>query len=246
MKTSKVISTVSYNSKEFLTNFLTELFNNGNIQFWCAIYHLGEWDEDKQRDDKNHFHVYIEPNERIDTTQLQKMSCEFIEGYTKPLKCMDFRLSELDDWVWYELHDEAYLRTKFETKQYHYSREDFFTSEFLEEDLELRLDRALHSGKISELLKKRKMLDDYSANELAYMGYVAPKEAYYMRTYEDMVRRGALERKNNSTNTTKKNKELSNNCKQIVYKEQDIFIQERLDNLCEDFVDKARRKGYIQ
>ena len=48
MKTTKPISTISYNTPEFLENKLNELLANGLISFFAYILHEPEEDETKR------------------------------------------------------------------------------------------------------------------------------------------------------------------------------------------------------
>ena len=67
MRTSKPIATIAYNTVDFLEQKLAELLRNHKIQDYFFIYHIAEEDEKK-----DHIHLYIEPNTRIDTMDLQE------------------------------------------------------------------------------------------------------------------------------------------------------------------------------
>lgn len=125
MNTSKAISTISYNSADFLKRRLSEYKNAGILSFWAAIPHLGEDDEAGK---KEHFHIYAEPSKRLQTDSL-----DFIEpdkdNPDKPLKCISWRSSVFSDWYLYVLHDQTYLCQKGLTKKYHYVHSDFITSD---------------------------------------------------------------------------------------------------------------------
>ena len=121
MRTSCPISTISYNTKDFLTNQLNQL----NIEFWCAISHFPEKDESKK-----HYHVYIEPAKQMDTDSIRKALEEFTPENDKPLGCMPFRKSKFDDAILYFLHDKEYLASKFLVREYHYELTDFITNSF--------------------------------------------------------------------------------------------------------------------
>lgn len=70
MRTSKPISTISYNSPEFLTLKLNEWMKKGLVAYWCFILHKGETLDDGTVE-KDHIHVFIEPNKTVDTLSLQ-------------------------------------------------------------------------------------------------------------------------------------------------------------------------------
>lgn len=126
MKTTKAISTISFNSKEYLTGTLERLTKKHIITFWAYILHYGEDDEGGK---KNHFHVYIEPSSSIQTESLRT---EFIEPVPndKPLACLPFRItSDFGEWYKYTMHDRAYLAMKMLEKKYHYSPSDYVVSD---------------------------------------------------------------------------------------------------------------------
>lgn len=121
MNTSKPISTISYNSPDFLKARLEELVNNHTIADWIFIKHDAEEDERK-----DHIHLWIEPNRRLDTMTLQDFFKEFDPDHPdKPLGCIKFNSSNLDDWILYSIHDSAYLRSKCESREFAYRKEDF-------------------------------------------------------------------------------------------------------------------------
>lgn len=132
MRTSKPIATISYNSQEFLIHQLDELIRNHKICDYMFINHFAEEDEKK-----NHIHLWIKPNTLIDTMDLQKYLTEIDPlNPTKPLKCIDFRPSEVDDWILYSQHYKPYLASKGESREFHYTRDDFvFNDEDTFDDL---------------------------------------------------------------------------------------------------------------
>ena len=66
MKTIKPVATVTWNSDYFLINKLNELVDSHIILFWFYVKHFAESDEKKE-----HIHLYIEPDIRIDTNDLR-------------------------------------------------------------------------------------------------------------------------------------------------------------------------------
>lgn len=192
MKTTKPISTISYNSKDFLIKFLDELLTSGNIYFWCAIFHYGE------NGDKDHFHVYLEPNKSVDTMQLRDLSCEFVDDNPLPLRCIDWRKSKSDEWVMYNTHDTLYLRTKFEEKEYTYSKDKFFSSESLQDELKHFIESNLCSSDVARDMNVLTALQDRSAAELCFQGYIKPREAFYFKTFDELQKEGQkiINRKN--------------------------------------------------
>lgn len=107
MATQKPISTISYNSKAFLLEKLEELRAAHKIQYYYVIFHKGE------DGDKDHAHVYVVPNCRLDPMTLSEYFKEYVPGSTKPLGCMAWRPSKEPDWILYAVHDADYLASKY-------------------------------------------------------------------------------------------------------------------------------------
>lgn len=121
MRTSKPIATISYNSEEYLRYKLEELIKAHKICDYYFIHHYKEEDEAK-----DHIHLWLKPNTLLDTMDLQNHFKEPDQNNpTKPLGCIDFTSSKLDDFILYGLHLEAYLAFKGEKRAYHYTKEDF-------------------------------------------------------------------------------------------------------------------------
>lgn len=139
MRTSKAISTISYNSVNFLRLKLDELKNAGTISFWAFIKHKGEPKSD-EAGRKDHIHLYVQPSKMLQTDDLQKYLAEpnpdYHEGEDekkRTLGCIMFRASKFSDWYEYSIHDPSYLASKGLERQFHYKREQIYTSS--EDDL---------------------------------------------------------------------------------------------------------------
>lgn len=104
MATHKPISTISYNSRSFLLEKINELYEGHIIQNYLVIFHVGE------EGDKDHAHVYLEPNCRVDPMDIREMFNEYEIGHSKPLTVRPFRPSKEEDWIMYAVHDPLYLR----------------------------------------------------------------------------------------------------------------------------------------
>lgn len=124
MRTSKSFSTISYNSDKFLIFTLNNLVQSRVIDFWLFINHLPESDESKK-----HKHLFIIPNGIFDTDKLKDYLTELVLGCDKPLTCIFSKSSKFTDFFLYSIHDEVYLASKGQSRVYHYSIEDFFTSD---------------------------------------------------------------------------------------------------------------------
>ena len=107
MATQKPISTISYNTELFLVEKLNSWYDAHIIQAYQYIFHKGE------DGDKDHIHLRIEPNKKLDVMDLQSQLVEFKLGSDKPLACRPFRPSKEEDWFLYVVHDSQYLKLKY-------------------------------------------------------------------------------------------------------------------------------------
>ena len=106
--TNKPISTISYNSIEFLKEKLDQWVKSHIIQCYMFIQHKGE------DGDKNHIHLRVEPNKKLDPMCLSDELLEYPDGYGgKPLGCRPWRPSNEEDWFLYAVHNEQYLKMKY-------------------------------------------------------------------------------------------------------------------------------------
>ena len=103
--TAKPISTISYNTEAFVKRKLEALFKAGTIEDYRYIKHDGE------DGDKDHMHLWIAPNRRLDTVKLREEFNDVTTEQDKPLGCMPFRGSKTLDWVMYAIHDALYLKS---------------------------------------------------------------------------------------------------------------------------------------
>lgn len=127
MRTTKPISTISFNSSAYLELKLNELLKAGKISFWAFIEHMPEDDEGGN---KIHHHVYIEPAKMLQTDDIKSELKEFDPTHpAKPLGCLTFKSSKFADWYMYGLHDIRYLASKSQSRKYHYLHDDFKTSD---------------------------------------------------------------------------------------------------------------------
>jgi len=63
--------------------------------------------------------------------ELQQFLTEIdIKNPLKPLKCIDFRPSSVDDFILYTQHFKPYLASKGESREYHYTYDDFVFHNF--------------------------------------------------------------------------------------------------------------------
>ena len=136
MKTSKPISTISYNTERFLREKIFYWKKQGKIEYGMWIEHKPDVDGKKA-----HYHVYLQPAKLIQTEDLINDAIEIdpnwqplADGATdeekiqhekkRYLKMNVFFSSKADDWILYGLHDEAYLREKNLMRNEHYEISD--------------------------------------------------------------------------------------------------------------------------
>lgn len=126
MRTTKPISTISFNSKGWLLLKLRELQKAKILSFWAFIEHKPEDDEGGK---KTHYHVYCEPSKMLQTDDLREELKEpDPENPVKPKGCLKFESSKFDHWYLYALHDRRYLATKGQSRRFHYQHDDFIAS----------------------------------------------------------------------------------------------------------------------
>lgn len=194
MKTSKPISTISYNTDEFLRGMLDNLKKARRVEYWCYVKHNGEVQEDGTRE-KDHKHVLIVPNGKIDTMDIGEMSLEMDpNNVKKPFRCIDFRSSKIDEWFLYCSHDPDYLRTKFLVREFTYSMVDFVSSD--EDETEVKWNRAFHESDYMKNQRLLTLMKDHSASQLTANGFVQPQNAFQMQVFYNMLERGKLENEN--------------------------------------------------
>lgn len=132
MQTTKLISTVSFNTPNFLKGKLNSLVASAVLEYAHWVIHEPEEDETKQ-----HIHVVMKPNRRLDTSALGKEFVEKLADEEKPRGVLPFRsTSRMSDWVLYSAHDIQYLLRKGETRKHSYELKQFNSTcqDLLEED----------------------------------------------------------------------------------------------------------------
>lgn len=123
-QTTKLISSISYNTPDFLKGKLYDLVRLGILEYAYWIKHQAEEDETK-----DHFHIVVKPNKRLDTSALRNMFVELVKGEDLPRGVLPFRpTSRMSDWILYSAHDDLYLIQKGESRKYHYQHDDFLST----------------------------------------------------------------------------------------------------------------------
>lgn len=191
MRTSKPFSTISYNTDSFLVEKLNSLVDSFKVEFWCYVKHFGELDDSGNRE-KEHKHVFIIPNGKIDTMELSQMMLETDNNnLKKPLRCMDFHSSKEDDWILYSSHDPDYLRTKFLVREFNYQLKDFVSSD--DDEMRIKWDRAFHESEYMKNQRLLNMMQTHSASQLVSAGFVQPQQAFQMQIFYKMLKQGRIE-----------------------------------------------------
>ena len=193
MATQKPISTISYNTEPFLREKLQALLDAHIIQAYQYICHIGE------DGDKNHIHLRVEPNKKLDPMDLTEFLKEFEKGKDKPLGVRPWRPSKEEDWFLYAVHDPDYLKLKYgggeKGEKLQYGWEDIKVPEFY--DLEVAFVRARQSLRHSttnlavRMQKGDRPLDMILEGENPYVVNAlmrAVSQNDYMRLQEDLMR----------------------------------------------------------
>lgn len=170
MNTTKPISTISYNTPKFLKHKLEYLLECHVISFYMYIQHEGEIDMFGEKE-KDHIHLFLIPNERVNTMDLSDEFIETLPNEDKPRKCISWTTSKSDDWILYCLHDKEYLASKFETRQILYTYDDIVASD--EDDLRRRFRSAYQSSGYARMRNLYEYANSYGTmSELLKIGAI--------------------------------------------------------------------------
>lgn len=191
MRTSKPISTISYNTPEYLKSKLDELVRNHTISDYMYIQHHAEADERK-----DHIHLWLKPNKLLDTMDLQDhfKELDLNNPTAKPLGCIDFETSKTDDWILYGMHLEPYLASKGQSREYHYTKDDFVYND--EDTFEDNYAHALKGSEWARRYQTLQLLQDssFSPTDLIDSGLVPLNLATSLSAYKHMKRLDRAER----------------------------------------------------
>lgn len=174
MQTSKLISAISYNTPEFLAGTLRRLVKQGLIEYAHWIYHKPEEDEKKE-----HAHLVLKPNKRLDTSALRKEFVETVAGEDLPRGILPFQSSKMGDWMLYAVHDVAYLVRKCQKRREHYKREDIHTTE---PDLLSEHWRECHEGEDSRVAQVIELAEQgLEWRDLIKLGFIPVNQLFQYR-----------------------------------------------------------------
>lgn len=184
MKTIKPISTVSWNTEEFLNKILNNLVANHTVLFWFYVKHFAESDEKKE-----HIHLYIEPDIRIDTNDLRS---QFEEIPSKDSVCKDiirplpFTVSKFDTAYLYFTHNKLYLDSHGFSKQF-YNYHDVVTSDeyLLHEKIALIDYYKIEGGRANQV--KQAILSGVSFEEMCDSGMIPIQQIKQYQLFYTML-----------------------------------------------------------
>lgn len=183
MRTTKPISTISFNSPEYLKTKLNELKNAKIVSFWAFMPHKPEDDE---AGTKEHQHVYVEPSKMVQTDDIKAELMEPDPAHPdKPRGCLPFHTSKFDDWYLYSLHDKRYLASKGQSRRFHYEHDQFVTSD---PDNLLALSRSIDLLSLSPYADMQDAIKQgISWNEYFARGYVPlPQIKAFMLAWQSL------------------------------------------------------------
>lgn len=127
MRTTKPVSTISFNTPAYLQLKLQELTRAHVLSFWAYIVHKPEDDE---AGNKEHAHVYMEPSKMVQTDLIRDELREYDpEKPDKPRGTLTFRSSKFGPWYLYALHDKRYLASKGQSRRFHYDHDAIVASD---------------------------------------------------------------------------------------------------------------------
>lgn len=133
-----MISTISYNTPEFLRVKLEDLRKAKIISEWYFIEHQPEADEKKV-----HIHMLVVPSKQLSTDDLAE---NFIQPDlpNPPRKTLWWEITkDWSDWYLYSIHDPEYLASKGQSREWVYTIDQMeaHDRDFLEERV-ARIDRS--------------------------------------------------------------------------------------------------------
>lgn len=176
--TKKPLSSISFNSADFLKYNLDELYKNNCISLYCYIRHYPEEDTKKQ-----HYHLFLQPVKPIDPLALRKLFIEPNEN--GDLGCLPLMPSKFYDWLLYSLHHPLYLLHKGLYRINHYPLTDIVSSEpyyCLEQFYHDALEQ-YETSRIKTIISMIK--EGYKYNDILESGIIPPSQIVF---YDKLIR----------------------------------------------------------
>ena len=189
MKSKRIVSFISWNTKEFLDRVLKDFVQEQLIYMYIYIFHYHEEDENY-----DHFHVIIFPCCGLDYNDIIARFIEPQPHGIPPLGISHKPFYESKDgelhWILYVLHDPDYLKSRYkEVKKYQYKQEELVSND-IRTLKQLVLD-AYHKTDFSKDKVINNMINEgISPSELIKNGYVSIKDScsyhhYFQMSKED-------------------------------------------------------------
>lgn len=204
MKTARPFATISYNTKTHLIGCLTKLSNTGKLRFWMIIKHFAEEDEEK-----DHWHVYMEPDGQVDTNVLANEFIEIVpEDLAKglpPRRCKSFVNSKFDHAYLYWLHDRDYLESLGQSRKHHYKTDALIVSDkadLHEHVMQIDYTRFTSLGSAVRAARSGITLDEYLMSHPIKMVHFRSIQDIWKTYFGKDIRQ--LERNNHKTHTPKR------------------------------------------
>lgn len=186
MATQKPTSSISYNTEAFLKEKLEAWRQAHIIQAYQYICHKGE------DGDKDHIHFRVEPNRRIDTMDLQEELKEYVLGEDKPRGVRPFRPSQEEDWILYAVHDEDYMKMKYQGFQKGEKIPYEWTDIKADEDFDVEI--AYIRAKASLSHSSQSMINRMRTGESALNLVLTGENPYLVKTLMSLVQSSDFER----------------------------------------------------
>lgn len=193
MRTTKPISTISFNTTAYLRLKLNELTKAGRISFWSFVEHQPEDDEGGR---KVHHHVYVEPSKMLQTDELREELKEpDPDKPDKPRGCLTWNSSKFGDWYMYAKHDVLYLASKGQSRRYEYRHEAFEASDTDDLLFKVRSIDMTHLTPLGRMREAQKM--GLSFAEFFSMGHIPLPSIRNFQTAWDLLSVGDVYRNGN-------------------------------------------------
>lgn len=185
MKTESPLTTISYNTPEFLKATCDNLVKCQIIDWYAFIKHKGELDPFDDMRDKDHIHLLIRPLKAIETSSILREFLELDpERPSDPLGCVRFdKCKSVGTWVLYSLHYAPYLDSIGKKKEFiNYPFHEFVTNN------EQELKRARRSVDFEYKAKRNTVLTllNQGMNRLEIMNAINPSAIQY-KAVDDLI-----------------------------------------------------------
>ena len=189
---SSAFGFISYNSREFLIKVLQEFIKDG-VFLRCAC-----WYHESTGKDKDHFHCYVEPAKKIDTSCIVDKFIEFTEyGQQQSIAILPKCKSKWVDAYLYGIHNSDYLAFKGKVREVVNIKTDMhiylgdFTADIIEAEMYLNKYCLAPYARLKELVLQGRSLEEiYIILRIPFGQLRAVKEAYvFISSQVDYERR---------------------------------------------------------